>query len=255
MFCLFQLIKNKFSAILFFLTAVFFMPLSGAVFAPEWDLDGVKKDNGSISRIVERFPQGEVVHIFERGKGKVLRTFPEEKSRKKVECRMTYRKDGRLEKVATFIDGKLICTEIGLYDDIGVLRSIRRVDTGNKDMLSTTMMVYDDKTGRLKMYGIQTGQGVVDYYHEYDKDGNLVYVKGYVKNKFTAGARYAHDRNGLIKEVLRLNQNMQNAGILKNEYLLDGNGNWIEKKSVLYKNLRQKPIFMETVTRRIEYFK
>ena len=255
MFCLFQLMKNKLITILFLLTAAFFMPLSGAVFAPEWDLDSTVKDKGSIRRIVERYPQGDVVHVFDRGKGKILRTFPEEKSRRKVECRMFYRKDGRLEKVATFIDGKLICTENGIYDDAGVLRGIRRVDAQNKDMISTTMLVYDEKSGRLKMYGIQTPQGVVDYYNEYDKKGNLVFVKGYFRNKFNAGARYVHDSNGLIKEVFRLNSRMQNAGILKNEYLLDGNGNWIEKKSLFYKTLKQKPIFAETVTRKIEYFK
>lgn len=256
MFCLFQLMKKVLKTIFFLLiAAVCCMPLSAAVFAPEWGLDGKNTNKGSIRRIVEHFPQGDVEYVFAKGKGIILRTFPEEKSRKKVEYKMTYRHDGKLEKVAAFIDGKLICTENGIYDDTGLLRRICRTDDKNKELLSTTMIAYDDKTGLIKMYGIQTPDFVIDYYHQYDSNGNLVSVKCYVKNKFSAGALYKYDKNGLIIEVRRLNNRMQNAGILKNEYNFDGNGNWIEKKSVLYKNLKQKPVFAETVTRRIEYFK
>ena len=252
MFCLFQLNGKIKNAILFLLTAVFVIPLSGALFAPEWGLDGERADTGRIRKITEHFPQGDVVHIFDNQNRKILRTFPDEKSRKKVENKMTYSSTGELEKVEIFIDGKLICTETAVYDG-GVLRRIIRNGASEKDFLATTMLVYDEKTSRLKMYGIQTPQGVIDYFYDRNPAGQVVYIRGFFKGKFNAGARYKYDSAGYITEVSRFNSRMQNAGILKNEWKLDKKGNWIEKKSSLYKKINEKPIFVEIVKRTVEY--
>ena len=61
--------------------------------------------------------------------------------------------------------------------------------------------------------------------------------------------------NGMLSEVRRFNERMQNSGILRNSWKLDKNGNWTEKKSFLYATFAKRAVFGEIVTRKIEYVK
>lgn len=253
MFCLFQLIKNKIFLIL--LAAVLAVPLAGASFAAEWNLDGSTTDNGNIRKIVEIFKQGDVVHLFDGNGRKILRTFPDGKSGKKVEYRMSYDSSGRLMQVECFIDGKKVSVEKGTYDDDGLLRSIICYDAGGRELFTTTMLIYDEESRLLKMYGMQTPNGIIDYYYRRGKDGRIVYVRCMMKNKMVSSAYYKYYDNGMIEEVRRFNEKMHNAGILRNSWKLDKKGNWIEKKSFLYSNLAQRAVFAEIVSRKIEYSK
>ena len=253
MFRLFQLKKIK--KFLILLAAVLTVPLAGASFAAEWNLDGSPADRGKIRKIVEVFKQGDVEHIFDENGRKILRTFPDSKSGKKVEYRMTYDSKGRLSQVECFIDGKKVSVEKGVYDDDGFLRSIICYDAGMKELFSTTMLVYDEKSRLLKMYGVQTPDGIFDYYYRRNKAGQIVYVRCMVKNKLASAANYLYDANGMLSEVRRFNERMQNSGILRNSWKLDKNGNWTEKKSFLYATFAKRAVFGEIVTRKIEYVK
>jgi hypothetical protein len=253
MFRLFQLKKIK--KFLILLAAVLAVPLAGASFAAEWNLDGSPADRGNIRKIVEVFKQGDVEHIFDKNGRKILRTFPDSRSGKKVEYRMSYDIRGRLSQVECFIDGKKVSVEKGVYDDDGLLRSVVWYNADMKELFSTTMLVYDEKTRLLKMYGVQTPEGIVDYHYRRNKAGQIVYVRCVVKNKLVSAAKYSYNANGMLSEVRRFNERMQNSGILRNSWKTDKNGNWTEKKSFMYATLAKRAVFGEIVTRKIEYAK
>ena len=144
------------------------MPLGGAVFSPEWNFDSQTLEKGRIKRMTEHFPQGDVVHVFDEKGRKMLRTFPDKNTRKKVEYRMFYDSKDKLARVECSIEGKLVFVEKGTYDNDGVLRAVVRYNARNQEEFSTTMLVYEKDNVRLKNYGIQSADGIVDYYYEYN---------------------------------------------------------------------------------------
>lgn len=254
MFRLFQL-KNLKILSAFILSAVFCMPLTGSMFADEWNLDNVRMDSGKILKITEEFKQGDVEHYFDNAGRKILRTFPDAATAEKVEFKMTYGQNGKLAKVECLIKGKLVFVENGSYDDEGILRGIIRSNADGKEEFATTMLVYDDKMQNLKSYGVQTSQGIVDYFYEYDENGRLNKVRAMSDRKLISAAEYSYDSNGFIVEVRRMNENLKIVGILRNFWETDKKGNWIKKTSALYANLAKRPVFAEMITRKIEYAK
>lgn len=252
MFHLFQLIKSKIT-LWVFLTAAYCMPLAGSMFADEWDLDNARCDSGRIKKIIEEYKQGDVEHYFDAAGRKILRTFPDAKSGKKVEYKMTYGRNGKLAKVDCFIQGKLIFSEVGSYDDAGILRGIIRRNAAKQEEFATTMLVYDDNSKKLKSYGVQTKQGIIDYFYEYDADNRLKNVRAMMGGKFISSASYVYGGKNFVVEVRRMNEKFQIVGILRNSWQLDKKGNWIKKTSALYSNLAKRPAFAEIVTRKIEY--
>lgn len=249
---IFQLIKTRFIPCLL-LAAAYFVPLQGSMFADEWNLDVRKNDNGKIKKCVEIFKQGDVVHIFDDSGRKILRTFPHAKSGKKVEYKMTYDKQNKLSKVDCFIDGKIAFSENGNYDDKGLLRSIIRTGADKKEEFATTMIVYDDKSGCLKTYGVQTKQGIIDYFYTYTQDGKLSKVRVMINNQLASVAEYSYNAAGYVTEVRRFNEKMHVSAILRNFWKFDKHGNWIEKKSALYPNLAKRAVFAELISRKIYY--
>ena len=238
-----------------FIAAAFCMPLYGSMFADEWDLDCVHRDAGKIKKIVEEYKQGDVEHYFDRHGRKVLRTYPDAKSGKKVEYKMSYGKNGKLAQVDCLLDGKLLFREKGSYDDSGILRGIVRFNAENKEEFATTMLVYDDSMKILKSYGIQTAQGIIDYFYEYDGEGRLVKVRANMNGRMISSTVYKYNSKGHIIEVQRMHENFKIAGILRNSWKTDKKGNWIQKTSGLYSNLARRPSFAEMVSRKIEYAK
>ena len=83
MFHLFQLKDLKILSVCI-MSAVFCMPLTGSMFADEWNLDNVRKDNGKIKKITEEFKQGDVEHYFDEAGRKIIRSFPDAKTAKKL---------------------------------------------------------------------------------------------------------------------------------------------------------------------------
>lgn len=254
MFRLFQL-KNLKILSAFILSAVFCMPLTGSMFADEWNLDNVRMDSGKVLKITEEFKQGDVEHYFDNAGRKILRTFPDAATAEKVEFKMTYGQNGKLVKVECLIKGKLVFVENGSYDNEGVLRGIIRSNAEGKEEFATTMLVYDDKMQKLKSYGVQTPQGIIDYFYEYDKGGRLNKVRAMSDRKLISAAEYSYDSNGFVVEVRRMDENFKIVGILRNFWKTDKNGNWIKKTSALYANLAKRPVFAEIITRKIEYAK
>lgn len=254
MFRLFQLKNLKILSALI-LSAVLCMPLAGSMFADEWNLDNVRLEKGKIKKITEEYKQGDVEHYFDAAGRKVLRTYPDVKTSEKVEYKMTYGKNGKLAQVECFIKGRLVFVENGSYDEDGVLRGIIRTNADGREDFGTTMLVYDDKMQKLKSYGVQTPQGIVDYFYEYDAGGRLGKVRVMSGGKFISAAVYSYGSDGFISEVRRINEDFKISGILRNSWKTDKNGNWIKKTSALYANLAKRPVFAEIVTRKIEYAK
>ncbi len=253
MFRIFQLITETVLFSVMLASAVFCTPLAGNTFAPEWELALPPRDNGSIKEFSEHYKEGDIVHVFDGGGRKILRTYPDAKSRKKIEFKMSYRPDGRLSEVKCFSDGSLLYSEHGQYDESGILRGICRKNAAGEVIFATTMLLYDEKTKKLKMYGIQYDGMIVDYFYDLTPSGQLAYVRALVNNKLTSAVRYKYNEKGVISEMSRYNERGQSVGILKYEWKFDEKGNWTEKKSLMYPNEKAKPVFGELVRRTIKY--
>ena len=88
MFRIFQLITETVLFSVMLASAVFCTPLAGNTFAPEWELALPIRDNGSIKEFSEHYKEGDIVHVFDGGGRKILRTYPDAKSRKKIEFKI-----------------------------------------------------------------------------------------------------------------------------------------------------------------------
>ena len=238
---------------MFLLAAAVLPPLSGN-FLPAWNLEGMAAEKGKISKITEHYREGDVVYFFDRNGRKILQTYPDKETRQKIEHRFFYNSEGKLEKIDCSADGSLVYFEKATYHD-GLLRELVHYDSRGREVFWTTMMNYDDKTAKLKSFGIQQPDGRVDYFYDRNSKGEVVYIRAFVRNKLGSAARYIFNSAGLITEVHSFDVNMKNAGIILNQWQLDKHGNWIEKKSFFRKNAAAKPRLVAVVKRSIEYVK
>lgn len=251
---LFQLKKQLKKLLITLVLTVAALPLAGGVFAEEWGLDNVQIPKGKLKKMTEHYSEGDIVHFYDKDGRKILRTYPDSKTRQKVELKMFYDRENRLIEVKCFLDGKLYYTERGVYAD-GLLRSVITSNAAGKNIISTTMLAYDDESRKLKNFGVQAAGGIIDYTYQYDKNGRMERIQVFFNGKPYSSAKYFYDSNGLVTQVLSYNARMQNSGVLKNKWQLDSRGNWINKESALYKNLKSKPVSVEKIKRTIEYQK
>lgn len=254
MFCLFQLTGKLKNTAILLLAALLLTPLAGGVFAPEWNLDGRPAAKGRIDRIIEHFRDGDAVNVFDDAGRKILRTYPDSTSRQQIEMKMFYNSDGKLEKIECYAGGKLIYVEKGSYSE-GLLRTLVRYDADGKELFWSTMMNYDERLLKLKSYGVQTKDGVVDYFYDLNEKGEITFIRAFIRNKLSTAAKYIYDKSGLVSEVRTFDAQMKNAGILYNEWKFDEQGNWIEKKSFFRKNNRTKTVPAAVFRRSIKYRK